>query len=273
MFTSRVYTNWSRCTEDEKYLLLLFMLKLRIDPFGSKKSIIFVNTVEKCYRLKLFLERFGIKSCALNAELPIKSRFHIVQEFNRGIYDFLIATDEANIKTEVEEGSEDEESPAQQQAAGSKKRKKRGNKEKDGEYGVSRGIDFKNVSAVINFDIPRSSRAYHHRVGRTARGVGIKGHALTFVATKVESRSIAAKDKLNGVVQFPDEQVLQRILKKQAKLGRTILPFQFDMVPVERFRYRFKDALRSVTALAIKEARVKEIKTELLNSEKLKVIS
>jgi ATP-dependent RNA helicase DDX56/DBP9 len=44
------------------------------------------------------------------------------------------------------------------------------------------------------------------------------------------------------------------------------------MEPVERFRYRCQDALRAVSSGAVSEARIKEIKNELLNSEKLKVI-
>jgi ATP-dependent RNA helicase DDX56/DBP9 len=43
------------------------------------------------------------------------------------------------------------------------------------------------------------------------------------------------------------------------------------MEPVERFRYRCQDALNSVTETTVREARVKDIKQELLNSEKLKV--
>lgn len=42
------------------------------------------------------------------------------------------------------------------------------------------------------------------------------------------------------------------------------------MEEIEAFRYRCRDAMRSVTKQAVKEARLKEIKQELLNSEKLK---
>ena len=47
-------------------------------------------------------------------------------------------------------------------------------------------------------------------------------------------------------------------------------PFRFKMDEIEGFRYRARDVLRSITTIAIKEARIKEIKNELLNSEKLK---
>jgi ATP-dependent RNA helicase DDX56/DBP9 len=42
------------------------------------------------------------------------------------------------------------------------------------------------------------------------------------------------------------------------------------MTQVEGFRYRVEDALRSVTGASVKEARLKDIKSEILNSEKLK---
>ncbi len=47
-------------------------------------------------------------------------------------------------------------------------------------------------------------------------------------------------------------------------------PFRFKMDEIEGFRYRARDVLRSITTILIKEARLKEIKNELLNSEKLK---
>lgn len=58
------------------------------------KSIIFVNTVDRCYKLKLFLEQFGIPTCVLNSELPASSRCRAVMQFNTGTYDIIIASDE-----------------------------------------------------------------------------------------------------------------------------------------------------------------------------------
>jgi ATP-dependent RNA helicase DDX56/DBP9 len=69
-----------------------------------------------------------------------------------------------------------------------------------------------------------------------------------------------------------DEQVFSRIEKEQAARGSKIKEYKFDMAQVEAFRYRMEDALRSVTRSAIREARIKELKAEILNSDKLKVL-
>ena len=44
---------------------------------------------------------------------------------------------------------------------------------------AARGIDVKNITLVINFDLPMESDAYVHRIGRTARA-GKSGKALSF---------------------------------------------------------------------------------------------
>ena len=44
---------------------------------------------------------------------------------------------------------------------------------------LARGVDFKGVNLVINYDVPRSAQAYVHRIGRTGRG-GRDGKAVTF---------------------------------------------------------------------------------------------
>ena len=44
---------------------------------------------------------------------------------------------------------------------------------------MSRGIDFKTVNSVINFDFPTSLVSYIHRVGRTGRA-GREGSATTY---------------------------------------------------------------------------------------------
>ncbi len=239
-----------------------------------------------------------------------------MQEFNKGVYDYIIATDESGAQMEADtddeaEGDEDlepecmlvvansdfsinmlspivtstqrdppeaenvEEGPSsstrkRKRAASPppKHGKRKHKKYNDKEYGVTRGIDFVDVACVLNFDLPSSSRSYTHRVGRTARA-GRTGMALSFVLPKDQW----GKNKVVGGVPSTkgDEQVFERIEKEQGGRGSKIKEYQFDMKQVEAFRYRMEDALRAVTRSAIKEARIKELKSEILNSEKLKV--
>jgi ATP-dependent RNA helicase DDX56/DBP9 len=265
--SKRLQQFYLRCRDNnEKFLLVFALLKL-----GSirGKTLFFVNSVDRGYRLKLFLEQFAISSAILNAELPENSRLSIVNAFSRGAFDHLIATDESleedslvvkgeaesdssssddddsegddaeeeeddSEEIESEEGEQDdsdgsdsedeeededeeeedsksttsesravsnflsgnilffscqcllwyslqflifvsgganadeeesepEEDNQSKQAAKSKQRRNRG-------YGVARGIDFKHVSTVVNFDFPASVKSYVHRIGRTARG-------------------------------------------------------------------------------------------------------
>jgi ATP-dependent RNA helicase DDX56/DBP9 len=251
---------------------VIFKLKLI-----KGKCIIFVGDIDRCYRLKLFLEQFGTKSCILNSELPVNSRIHVVEEFNKGVYDIIIASDEHEILGDEDEAKVEEDEPVEAgNTNGESKgdetetqrppKKKRKTAKKDKEYGVSRGIDFKNVACVLNFDLPTSSKSYTHRIGRTARA-GQTGMALSLVIPaelyrKHKPTSIdSAKD---------DEKVLAKIIKHQAKKGKEVKPYNFDMKQVESFRYRMRDAIRAVTRIAIREARTRELRQELMKSEKLK---
>lgn len=260
-----------RCPEDDKFLLAYVIFKLRLI---TGKCIIFVNDVDRSYRLKLFLDQFGIKSCVLNAELPVNSRLHVVQDFNRGRYQNIIATDNQEVLSGVggpapqdEDDQERESDEGPQQKKGKKaqtKKRKGSSKEKD--YGVSRGIDFQDVKCVLNFDLPSSSRSYTHRVGRTARA-GKGGMALSFVIPAEHF----GKDKATHTPSAKhDEATIKRIIERQKERGHEVKPYSFDMEQVEAFRYRMTDALRAASHNAVRQARTRELREELVKSEKLR---
>ncbi|SCW00616.1 LAFE_0C08130g1_1 [Lachancea fermentati] len=262
-----------KVSEFDKFLLCYVIFKLGLI---KGKTLIFVNDIDRGYRLKLVLEQFGIKSCILNSELPANSRQHIVEEFNKNVYQLLIATDDTEyIKEEDEEEEDDDQGnvPAEAEATnseaeikGKKEKKKRTQIKKDKEYGVSRGVDFKNVACVLNFDLPTTAKSYVHRIGRTARA-GKSGTAISFV---VPLKEFGKHKPSMCRTAKKDEKILSRIIKQQSKLGFEIQPYSFDVKQIEGFRYRMEDGFRAVTQVAVREARVKELKQELLTSDKLK---
>lgn len=345
----------------DKFFMTLCLLQTHLVA-ASSKVLIFINTIPDAYKLKLFLEQFGIASAVLNHELPRNSRMSILDHFNRGLIDILIATDEAAGDAAEDDDDEEEEStPAgkgKKRAADgaikdepfdntfgpsvevtieetrSKKAKKEGAKgkqaeddeedaeeaeeeeeeeaaEDDEEMGVkveedeeavdvdtetarvdaalaklasfeksqkraarkerkkasqtfgasnvSRGVDFKDVGTVLNFDFPRSIKNYTHRCGRTARA-NRSGVALSFVEpAEHDQLAVMLDHQLEG----------RRGMGLEASPG-DLQPLPFDAAVLDGMRYRCNDKIRAVTTIAIREARLKEIKLELLNSDRLR---
>ncbi|CCE65246.1 hypothetical protein TPHA_0K01120 [Tetrapisispora phaffii CBS 4417] len=267
-----------KTSEFDKFLLCYVIFKLGLI---KGKTLIFVNNIDRGYRLKLVLEQFGIKACILNSELPANSRHHIVDQFNKNVYRLLIATDDTEyIKEEDEQeeiqvdetkkDSSEETTENKEEEPNTSDNKNNKKKtitiQKDKEYGVSRGVDFQNVACVLNFDLPTTAKSYVHRVGRTARA-GKSGTAISFV---VPLKEVGKHKPSMSQTSKRDEKILSRIMKQQGKLGLELQPYSFDSKQVEGFRYRLEDGFRAVTQVAIREARIKELKEELLASEKLK---
>ncbi|PSN41807.1 hypothetical protein C0J52_07846 [Blattella germanica] len=82
---------------------------------------------------------------------------------------------------------------------------------------MGRGIDFKGVSLVINYDFPPSTISYIHRIGRTGRA-GRRGKAITFFTEDdtVNLRSIAHVLRESGC-EVPDYLLT---MKKASKRDR-----------------------------------------------------
>ena len=80
--------------EEEKFVLIYALFKLELI---RGKSLMFVSSVDRyvptrlswqllrnicyinrCYKMKLYLEQFNIPCCVLNSELPVATRLHTV---------------------------------------------------------------------------------------------------------------------------------------------------------------------------------------------------
>lgn len=75
---------------------------------------------------------------------------------------------------------------------------------------MCRGIDFKGVNVVINYDCPQKIVSYIHRVGRTGRA-GRKGKAITFISDS-------------------DKKILPHIVRVMRKSGCTIPKLILDQL-------------------------------------------
>ena len=91
---------------------------------------------------------------------------------------------------------------------------------------AARGIDIKEISHVINFDMPTTPEAYVHRIGRTARA-GMSGHAyslctqgemgLLYAIEKTTRQSINKIDRRNDVGLIADKLVALPELKREER--------------------------------------------------------
>ena len=271
-----------RLPKNDKNLVIFVFLKLGL---LKGKGLFFVNSTDAGYRLKLFLEQVHIRSAVLNAELPFRSRMDILDQFNMGNFDFLIATDTStdvpdSLKEEKQDDDDEGGEEGEYNEDGDKQTTKRSSK-KDQEYGVARGLDFRHVSFVLNVDFPPNPRSYQHRVGRTARG-GTNGVALSLI--EVES-----KDQQEVLLAVQEDQptiplvgALTESFHAEAAATRASTasetnsreqpqptPLDFDLREIEGFRYRIEDVSRAVTKTTVREARAAELRAEVLNSERL----
>ncbi|CAB3404781.1 unnamed protein product [Caenorhabditis bovis] len=236
------------CKDDEErfaILVALFKLKLIVG-----RTIVFVNSIDRCFKLMLVLRVFGLKSCILNSAMPANSRCHIINQFNDGSYPIVIASDVSDADgTRLANSMEAQTEGADKAEDDLKKPKKKGKLDK--ESGVSRGIDFHHVSNVINFDFPETTDAYIHRVGRTARGFN-KGTALSFCTPK----------------ERPFLDIIQNEVNEQ--MGKKVLqPYEFRIKELDTFLLRTREALFKCTKGVIKKARLKEIRQEIMRSANL----
>ncbi|KAI9714583.1 MAG: hypothetical protein M1812_006388 [Candelaria pacifica] len=82
---------------------------------------------------------------------------------------------------------------------------------------LARGVDFRGINGVVNYDVPNSGAAYIHRVGRTGRAGREGGVAVTFYTkedipyVKNVANIIAASEKQRGA-KGTEENGLQKWL-------------------------------------------------------------
>ncbi len=104
---------------------------------------------------------------------------------------------------------------------------------------AARGIDVPKLSAVVNFDLPRSPSDYLHRIGRTGRA-GATGVAVTFIDHKSAAHFRVIEK--HSQIQLPREQLLGFELSGEA------LRSSKGPAPKKGARKSKKDKLRELAA-------------------------
>ncbi|KAI4495540.1 hypothetical protein M0802_008552 [Mischocyttarus mexicanus] len=146
---------------------------------------------------------------------------------------------------------------------------------------MGRGIDFKGVNLVINYDFPPSVISYIHRIGRTGRA-GHKGKAITFFTEQdtTNLRSIAAAMRASGcdvpeymLAMKKHSKKVRRELERTAPERETILtaPKHKQRDAIKKFANKNKTENKKVVA-NIKEMRDKKKAANIKKVEKKKKI-
>jgi ATP-dependent RNA helicase DDX52/ROK1 len=141
---------------------------------------------------------------------------------------------------------------------------------------LARGIDFKGVNCVLNYDFPQSTASYIHRIGRTGRA-GRKGTAITYFTQgdKPLLRSIATIIKHSGGQVAEWMLALDKIGSHHAKqLAQHAPPRQPINENVANLHKQQKEKKRNQIKNKLAKAAAKQIpgKDQIKSEDKRKLI-
>ncbi|CDU20921.1 ATP-dependent RNA helicase DBP9, putative [Plasmodium yoelii] len=124
------------------------------------------------------------------------------------------------------------------------------NEKEEKDFLYNRGLDFHNVSCVINFNMPLDKETFLHRIGRTCR-LNTKGISISFVDENKEIEK-------NIIKEIEDENIC--FMKEK----------NMNFNSIETYRYRVESTLSKCTQRKINLFIQKEILYHSLKSNELK---
>lgn len=116
---------------------------------------------------------------------------------------------------------------------------------------AARGMDFKDIAWVINYDLPKTTDFFLHRCGRTGR-MGAGGHVINFVSPR--DRILVAK--INSAITSNTEikvDAIPELKFKSKKTTETLSPEEIEMKQKEKEVASRRGAGRAVSKLAKEE--------------------
>eukprot|EP01086_Lenisia_limosa_P018071 TRINITY_DN9656_c0_g1_i1.p1 TRINITY_DN9656_c0_g1~~TRINITY_DN9656_c0_g1_i1.p1 ORF type:complete len:228 (-),score=65.14 TRINITY_DN9656_c0_g1_i1:293-976(-) len=225
--------------------------------------------------------------------MPMDMRWQCLTEFNTGVYDILIATDAAADEKSQKKANKQ---ATKAKAAAALNLEAEVENEAAGDFGVGRGLDFREVENVLNFVMPKTAEQYTHRVGRTARG-GQAGFALSLVSQKedgvlqkiIEMKATEQKvdvveevSKARALLEIPDDldigakilfakEAVAKITKETECTAVGLAQFAYPVDIANSCRYRVEDTLRTIGRTQIEKAKTDVVRKEVISSEKMKI--
>merc|ERR1719507_2977629 len=167
-------SDYKRQEEEKRRLLDEHLLNI-LSASQEHKVLVFVSQKTLADELANKLWEAGFKAAAMHGGKAQESRLWTLDQFRKGEFRLLIATDV-----------------------------------------IGRGIDIPSVSHVVVYEMG-SIDDYVHRIGRTARGLDAKGHALVFFEYYYKDAHIAEQlAELLQASRQPVPEGLRRIAKEVA---------------------------------------------------------
>ena len=98
---------------------------------------------------------------------------------------------------------------------------------------AARGLDIEGVTHVVNYDIPRDTEAYIHRIGRTGRA-GEKGVAITFVNARQYTQLRRIEAGIKARIEKAHAERHRQYEEKQAKIKAQIVQERRAQQPAKK---------------------------------------
>ena len=115
---------------------------------------------------------------------------------------------------------------------------------------VAKGLDFTEISHVINFSVPEIPNDYIHRIGRTGRAEK-KGNALLFI-------SVSEEEKYNEIRKITTNNILEELLPQDLIISNILME---DEKPANNQKIYLKTPILKNSNKAFHEKSEKRLKT------------
>jgi len=128
---------------------------------------------------------------------------------------------------------------------------------------VARGLDFDDVTHVVNFDMPEDAESYMHRIGRTGR-IDKKGVALTFLLKEDSEKRKLAEALMNHKISLMG-------MPEEVEISEEIRDFELPEVKMKNVLVDLIDINEGGGAFHEKAGKNKKVNQKVRRVEAMKI--